>query len=92
MWFPKDKAPAKSVLWPIVFKNESLSRIETLYNNIERETVDIQHCLEKLHHYCFASKVSVIKDHRHLVAIFKKDVATCQIDYKEFCNICISKT
>ena len=34
------------------------------------------HGLEKLHYYCFAHKVSMIIDHKQLVAIFKKDVVT----------------
>ena len=33
------------------------------------------HGLERFHHYCFAMEVSVIMDHKSLVAIFKKDVA-----------------
>ena len=34
------------------------------------------HGLERFHHYCFAREVSIITDHKPLVAIFKKDVAT----------------
>ena len=33
------------------------------------------HGLEKFHHYCFVREVSIITDHKPLVAIFKKDVA-----------------
>ena len=38
--------------------------------------MDILHGLEKFHHYCFAREVSIITDHKPLLAIFKKDVAT----------------
>ena len=31
---------------------------------------------QKFHHYCFTREVSIITDHKPLVAIFKKDVAT----------------
>ena len=34
------------------------------------------HGLEKFCHYCFAREVSIITDHKPLVAIFKKDYAT----------------
>ena len=32
--------------------------------------------MEKFHHYCFGREVLVITDHKLLVSIFKKDVAT----------------
>ena len=32
--------------------------------------------LEKFHHYCFAREVSIITDHKSLIATFKKDAAT----------------
>ena len=34
------------------------------------------HGLKIFHHYCFAREVSIIMDHKPLVAIFKKDVVT----------------
>ena len=34
------------------------------------------HGLDKFHHYCFAREVSIITDHKPLVAIFRKDMAT----------------
>ena len=34
------------------------------------------HGLAKFHHYCFGREVLVITDHKPLVSIFKKDVAT----------------
>ena len=36
----------------------------------------ILHGLEKFHHYCFGRKVLVITDHKPLVSMLKKDVAT----------------
>ena len=36
----------------------------------------ILHGLEKFHHYCFGREVLVITDHKLLVSMFKKDVAT----------------
>ena len=36
----------------------------------------ILHGLEKFHHYCFGREVLITTDHKPLVAMFKKDVAT----------------
>ena len=36
----------------------------------------ILHGLERFHYYSFVRQVSIITDHKPLVAIFKKDVAT----------------
>ena len=46
------------------------------YSNIECEVLGILHGLEKFHHYCFGREVLVITDHKTLVSMFKKDVAT----------------
>ena len=49
---------------------------EWRYSNIEHEALDILHGLEKFHHYYFGREVLVITDHKLLVSMFKKDVAT----------------
>ena len=71
---PRDKAPENSILRPIMFASKSLSSAERRYSNIERETLGILNRLEKFHHYCLVRDVSIITDHKPLVAIFKKDV------------------
>ena len=73
---PRDMAPDNNILRPIAFASKSLSIREKRYSNIEREALGILHGLEKFHHYCFAREVSIITDHKPLVAIFKKDIAT----------------
>ena len=73
---PKDSTPDNTILWPIAFGSKSLTSGEHIYSNVERETLGILHAVKKFHHYCFAWDVSVITDHKPLVAIFKKDVAT----------------
>ena len=65
-----------SILRPITFARKSLSRVERRYSNIEREALGILHGLKKFCHYCFVREVRLITDHKWLVAIFKKDVAT----------------
>ena len=72
---PRDMAPDSNILRPIALANKSIQCREE-YSNIEREVLGILFCLEKVHHYCFTREVSIITDHRPLVAIFKKDVAT----------------
>ena len=49
---------------------------ERRYSNIKCEALGILHVLEKSHHYCFSREVHVIMDHKPLVSMFKKDVAT----------------
>ena len=50
--------------------------VEQRYSNIEHEVLGILHDLEKFYHYCFGREVLVITDHKPLVSMFKKDVAT----------------
>ena len=54
--------------------SKSLTSTECRYSNIEREALGILHDLEKFHHYCFARDITVITDHKPMVAIFKTDV------------------
>ena len=63
-----------TTLQPIAFASKSLTSTEHRYSNLEREALGILHHLEKFHHYCFTRDVTVITDHKPLVAIFKNDV------------------
>ena len=65
-----------TILWPIVFANKSLTGAERRYSNIKWEVLGILHRLEKFHHYCFSREVLVITDHKPLITMFKKGVAT----------------
>ena len=76
MWFPRNKEPRKTVLWPIAFASKILTITESHYSNIYREALDILRCLEKIHHYHFTCKVSIITDHKQLVAIAPKNIAS----------------
>ena len=59
-----------------MFTCKSLTGAESRYSNIEHEALGIIHGLEKFHHYCFGRNVIIFTDHKPLIAIFKKDVAT----------------
>ena len=72
----KDVVPDNTNLCPIAFACKSFTGAEYRHRNIEREALGIIHGLKKFHHYCFAREVLIITDHKSLVAIFKKDVAT----------------
>ena len=50
--------------------------MERRYSNIKREALGILHGLERFCHYYFAREVSIVTNHKHIVPIFKKDVAT----------------
>ena len=73
---PEDIAPDNTILRPITFTSKSLTSAEQRYNNTEREALGILHGLEKIHHFCFTREVSIITNHKPLVAIFKKDLVT----------------
>ena len=68
---PRDKTPDNNILRPIPFASKSLSSAERRYCNIEREALGILH---GFHHYCLVREVSIITNHKQLVAIFRKDV------------------
>ena len=71
-----DEVPGNSILKPTAFTSKSLIGVEKRHSNAEREAQGIMYGLEKSHHHCFAMKVSIITDHKPLITIFKKDVAT----------------
>ena len=72
----KDTVPDNTILHPIAFTSKNLTDTECRYSNIERDVLGILHGLKKFHHYCFVREVYVITNHKPLVSIFKKDVAT----------------
>ena len=72
----KGMVPDNIILHPIAFASKSLTGAEWRYSNIEGEALGILHGLEKFHHYCFDREVLIITNHKLLVSMFKKDVAT----------------
>ena len=72
-----DEVPDNATLQTIDFTTKSLLGAEWLYSTIEWEALGILHGPEKFHHYCFAKEVCVITDHKSLVTIISKGVATC---------------
>ena len=68
----KDEAQDNNILRPSAFFSKNLTGAGKRYSNIEREALGILYELEKCYHYCIAREVSIITDHKLLVAIFKK--------------------
>ena len=68
----RDWALDNSILRPPAFSSKSLTRAVKRSSNIEREALGILYHLEEFHYYCFVREVSIIMNHRPLVAIFKK--------------------
>ena len=75
----KGMVPDNIILHPIPFASKSLTGAVRRYSNIEWEALGILHGLEKFHHYCFSRVVLIITDHKPLVSMFKKDVATLSL-------------
>ena len=76
MTCPRNTAPDNTILRPIAFASKGLTSAGQRYSSIIREELGILHALERFHYYCLVREVSIITDHKSLVAIFKKDVAT----------------
>ena len=55
----------------IAVSSKSVSAVERRYSNMERKAL----AMGKFHHYCLVMEVSMITDHKSLVAILKEDLA-----------------
>ena len=71
-----EEVPDNVTLCPIAFVSKHLSSTEWWYSNIEWKALGILHGLENFYHYYFAKEVHVITDHKPLVAMITKEVAT----------------
>ena len=76
MQFTRNEAPDSVALWPKAFASKSITSAGTHCSNIEIEFIGIHHGLENFQHYCFTHEVSMMTDHKVVVAIFKKDIAS----------------
>ena len=57
---------------PIAFASRSLSSVEQRYAQIEKEMLAVVFGLERFRHYTYGRKVTVVIDHKPLVAICSK--------------------
>ena len=61
---------------PIAYASRSLSSAGKNYAQIEKEMLPVNFGLEKFHHYTYGRHLTVITDHKPLVAIKKKALST----------------
>ena len=62
----------KESLYPITYGSKTLTPVEMRYANIERELLGVVGALEKFHYFTYGCPVTVITDHKPLIAIAKK--------------------
>ena len=62
----------RSSLYPIAYGNKTLTSAKTRYANIECELLGIVGGLEKFNYFTFDRPVTVLTDHKPLIAISKK--------------------
>ena len=61
---------------PVVYAFRSLTPAEKQYSNIKRELLVVVFAMEGLHHYVYGYTVTVETDHKPLVSIWHKTIAT----------------
>ena len=61
-------------LYPIAYCSKTLTDAETRYANIEHELLGVAGGLEKFHYFTFGRPVTVLIDHKPLIAISKKSL------------------
>jgi hypothetical protein len=60
---------------PVAFASRSLTDTETRYAQIEKEMLAVTFGLEKFHHYTYGRKLTIVTDHKPLVAIATKPLS-----------------
>ena len=61
---------------PIAYASKSLTETEQRYSNIEREMLGVVFGLERFHYYAYGRQVIIETDHKPLVAIHSKSLAS----------------
>ena len=59
---------------PIAFASKSLTKTQSNYSNIERETLALVHGVERFHTYLYGRSFTIISDHKPLEMICKKPI------------------
>ena len=59
-------------LYPIAYGSKLLTDAETCHAKIERELLGVVGALEKFHYFTFGRPVTILTDHKPLIAISKK--------------------
>ena len=65
----------RNSLYPIAYGSKTLTHTETRYANVEHELLGMVGGLEKFNYFIFGRPVTVLTDHKPLIAISKKSLA-----------------
>ena len=63
-------------LHPISYASKTLSEMESNYSNIERELLGVVFSETHFKHFTYGRPVTIISDHRPLVSLFKRSLAS----------------
>ena len=66
----------RNSLYPIAYGSKTLTDAETRYANIERKLLGMVSGLEKFNYFTFGRPVTVLTDHKPLIAISKKSLVS----------------
>ena len=64
----------RNSLYPIAYGSKTLTNVETRYANIEHKLLGVVGGLEKFNYFIFGRPVTVLTDHKPLIAISKKSL------------------
>ena len=76
MNYSHDKVPDNVILCQIVFPIKCVLSAEQWYINIKHKALGTLFGLQKLNHYYFVKEIYTVTDHKPLLTIVSKDVAT----------------
>ena len=66
----------RNSLYPIAYSSKTLTDAETRYANIEHELLGVVSRLEKFNYFTFGRPVTVLTDHKPLIAISKRSLVS----------------
>ena len=66
----------RNSLYPIAYGSKTLTDAETRYANIEHELLGMFSGLEKFNYFTFGRPVTVLTDHKPLIAISRKSLVS----------------
>ena len=75
--FPLNENNIPTKLMPVAFASKTLTSAECNYANIERELLGVVFGVLHFKHFTFSNEVNIITDHKPLMSLLKKSLATC---------------
>ena len=72
----KSEGNDRNSLYPTAYGSRTLTDAETRYANIEHELLGVVSSLEKFNYFTFGIPVTVLTDHKPLIAISKKSLVS----------------